>query len=160
MWSSRGRQRFKQGSRQTSTGIPDLDRNQRVGGAVVVTESTRNALTDDIVGLASGEPGNVCCGVVVRVHGSFEVTAPNVRQLAHPPCRHDTPGRLVVVDGVVVDSLKPYSVGSDAFYEPVGLSVVDLPSAVSVADGLFDVGPTQMSFVKPEQGMSSPNEVL
>lgn len=160
MWSNGRRQGFKQGSGQTGAGIPDLDRDQRVGGAVVVAESARNALTDDVVGLAGGEPGNVCFGIVVRVHVSFEVTAPNVRQLAHPPCRHDTRGRLVVTDGVVVDSFKPYSVGSDAFYEPVGLSVVDLPSAVSVADGLLDIGPIQMSFVKPEQGMSSPNEVL
>jgi hypothetical protein len=61
---------------------------------------------------------------------------------------------------VVIDSFKPYPVGSDALDEPVSLPVVDLPSAMSVADSLLDIGPTQMSFVKPEQGMSSPNEVF
>jgi hypothetical protein len=52
---------------------------------------------------------------------------------------------------MVVYGFKSNPVGGYALNEPVGLSVVDLPSAVSVADRLLDIGSRQMSFVKPKQ---------
>jgi len=61
---------------------------------------------------------------------------------------------------MVVYGPKRDPVGGDAFDEPVGLSVVDLPSAVSVADRLLNIGSRQMSFVKPKQGVIGPDETL
>ncbi len=50
--------------------------------------------------------------------------------------------------------------GDDALDEPVGMSVVGLPAAVSVADRLLDIRSRQMSFVKPKQGVIGPDETL
>jgi hypothetical protein len=61
---------------------------------------------------------------------------------------------------VIVDSFKSDSIGSDTFDEPICLSVIDLPSLVSVANGVLDIGLTQAPLVKPEQGMSCPNEAF
>lgn len=61
---------------------------------------------------------------------------------------------------MVVYGFKSNPVGGDALNEPVGLSVVDLPSAVSVADRLLDIRSRQMSFVKPKQGVIGPDETL
>jgi hypothetical protein len=85
---------------------------------------------------------------------------PDVPTLVHSPRRHYARGRLVVAGGVVVDSFKSDSVSSDALDQPISLPVVDQPSAVSVADRLLDIGPPQAAFVKPKQGVSSPNETF
>ncbi len=61
---------------------------------------------------------------------------------------------------MVVYGFKTDPVGGEALNEPVGLSVVDLPSAVSVADCLLDIRSRQVSFVKPKQGVIGPDEAL
>jgi hypothetical protein len=50
--------------------------------------------------------------------------------------------------------------GGEALDEPVGLSVVDLPSAVSVTDRLLDIRLRQTSLVKPKQRVVGPDETL
>jgi hypothetical protein len=61
-------------------------------------------------------------------------------------------------DGVY--GFKTDPVCGEALDEPVGLSVVDLPSAVSLADRLLDIRLRQMSFVKPKQGVIGPDKTL
>lgn len=61
---------------------------------------------------------------------------------------------------MVVYGFKTDPVGGEALDEPVGLSVVDLPSAVSLADRLLDSRLRQMSFVKPKQGVICPDKTL
>jgi hypothetical protein len=61
---------------------------------------------------------------------------------------------------MVVYGFKRDPVGGEALDEPVDLSVVDLPSAVSVTDRLLDIGSRQMPFVKPKQGVIGPDETL
>lgn len=78
----------------------------------------------------------------------------------HTPGRHDTSGCLIVVGRVIVDSFKSDSVCSDAFDEPICLSVIDLAFSVSVVNGVLDIGLAQAPLVKPEQGMSSPDEAF
>jgi hypothetical protein len=61
---------------------------------------------------------------------------------------------------MVVYGFKTDPVGGEALNEPVSLSVVDLPSAVSLADRLLDIRLRQMSFVKPKQGVIGPDKTL
>ncbi len=61
---------------------------------------------------------------------------------------------------MVVYGFKTDPVCGEALDEPVGLSVVDLPSAVSLADRLLDIRLRQMSFVKPKQGVIGPDKTL
>lgn len=61
---------------------------------------------------------------------------------------------------MVVYGFKTDAVSGEALDEPVGLSVVDLPSAVSFADRLLDIRLRQMSFVKPKQGVIGPDKTL
>ncbi len=82
------------------------------------------------------------------------------RPLAHPPRRHDARRCLVSPDGLIVYGFKTDPAGGEAFDEPVGLSVVDLPSAVSVADRTLDIGSRQTSFVKPKQGVIGLDKTL
>lgn len=110
-----------------------------MGRAVVVPQSTRDALAHDIVGLTGREPGDVCVAIVIGVHSSFEVTVLDARRLARPPCRHDTSGRLVIAYGVVIDGFEWNAVAGDALDEPIGLPLVDPPSTVPFADCPLDV---------------------
>jgi hypothetical protein len=61
---------------------------------------------------------------------------------------------------MVVYGFKTDPVGGEALNEPVGLSVIDLPSTVSLADRLLDIRLRQMSFVKPKQGVIGPDKTL
>jgi hypothetical protein len=131
-----------------------------VGGAIIVPQSTGDTLADDIIGLAGREPGDVRVAIIVGVHDLFQTTVLDPLKRVHTPGRHDTSGCLVVADRVIVDGFKSDSVCSDAFDEPICLPVVDLPSSVSVANGVLNIGLTQVPLVKTEHGMSSPNEAF
>jgi hypothetical protein len=121
-----------------------------VGGAVIVPQSTGDTLADNIIRLAGGEPGDVRFAIVIGVHDSFQVTGLDPLKRVHTPGGHDTSGCLIVTGRVIVDSFKSDSVCSDAFNEPICLPVVDLASSVSVANGVLDIGLTQVPLVKSE----------
>lgn len=62
---------FEQVRGEAGAGVPHLDGDQLVRRAVVVAQPTRDALADDVVRIARGEPGDVCVWVVVgEAHGS------------------------------------------------------------------------------------------
>jgi len=53
-------QRFQDARGEAGARVPDLDRNECMTRAVVISKPPWDALADDIVGLPGREPGDVC----------------------------------------------------------------------------------------------------
>ncbi len=93
--------------------------------------------------------------VVVGVHGHLRLSVRSQPLAAATLTRcvlsSDVSGRTWLSYGFKTDP-----VGGEALDERVRLSVVDLPSAMSVTDRLLDIVLRQMLFVKPKQGVIGP----
>lgn len=152
-------QRFEDARRQTRARVPDLDCDERVAGAVVVAETARHALADDVVRLAGWKPGDVGVSVVVGKHGSRKVSAGSGLGI-QPPDRDDADGGVVLAVRVVVDGLEGRAVSGHATDQPLRPSVVDLPVGMAVFDRLLDLWLVEAPFANAYLRVFGPDETL
>jgi hypothetical protein len=160
-------QRVEHRLREAAAGVPDLERDDLVGGCVVIDQAPTDLFADDVLGMTGGEPSDVGVTVVVsvsNVHGDensvLKAGGLCIANLPQKPCADDPDSGLVTVDRVVVDDLEPTAVRRRALDTPVGISSVDLPRIMSVADRLFDVLVCQVALEEPEVDMQRPEEAV